>query len=663
MKCIKCGNELSDDVNVCPACGTYSVTETADKSEKSEYQFALDLKEKIANMIREGNNFAEANNYIDLYLSMIGMDAEIIKFQEEIKKRTNQPEQQFDATSPDRPDDGFPGEIEEQDPVSGLEIEINQVPEQSIESKEDLKPDDNEEIFLPEAKGDPLELDDEITFGDISDEKVEEIPSPEQENIQDPEKLELADNPEDDILVLGTEDEILDLDESMVESPEPDSLEKDELPKKDILSQIEIEINQEAEKSNKESAGLHNRQKEFQQDTLTIPDEARIPETMGESGGSKINLERDIHPSDPLESMLDDLKEKKRKVKRWLFITLAIGGFIALIITLYILSAGKNGSNQIVEPTPSSSQSTRKTPEFQKKLPDRNQSMQQKTFLDKLARARDFLSKNDIQNAEKMIGMAKKISTSESLTALEEELRKRKAEQKILKEIEIPEVQPDKPDTSEERAYNKAKSSSDPSFYKEYLSRYPHGKFAAEVRKGLKALKKQERKNFEQQLIRKLQMNQKITCRYYPQSLSDGEVKALLDKKIRIPHKVEIQTINGDRVIINFTTGLMWHQWRETMDFQKAKWWASREHGGYFDWRLPTAEEASTLSIKDIQNLIPGNTPDYELWTGDTDSRDSRNAWVYSPFRSNFTSIAEDQYRQLWSVRLIGKIKGKKQTQ
>ena len=663
MKCVKCGKELSDGVNVCPACGTYSITETADKSEKNEYQFALDLKEKISNMIREGNNFAEANNYIDLYLSMIGMDAEILKFQEEIKKRTNQPGQQFEAASGNRPDDEHSDGIQEQDPVTGLEIEINQIPEQSIESKEDLKQADNEEIFLPESKGDSLELDDEISFGDISDEKVEEIPSPKQENIQDPEKLELADNPEDDILVLGSEDEILDLDESMVESPDPDPQKKDELPKKDILSQIEIEINQESEKPQKESAGPQDRQTEFEEDILTIPDEARIPETIEESGRSSIKLEKEIHPSDPLESMLDDLKEKKRKVKRWLFIALAIGAFIALIITLYILSTGKSDSNQMVEPTPSSSQSTRKTPEVQKKSPDQTQSMQQKTFLDKLARARDFLSKNDIQNAEKMIGMAKKISTSESLTALEEELRNRKAEQIILKEIEIPEVQPDKPDISEERAYNKTKSSSDPAIYQDYLSRYPHGKFAAEVRKGLKALKKQERKNFEQQLIRKLKMNQKITCRHYPQSLSDGEVKTLLDKKIRIPHKVEIQTINGDRVIINFTTGLMWHQWRETMDFQKAKWWASREHGGYFDWRLPTAEEASTLSIKDIQNLIPGNTPNYELWTGDTDSRDSRNAWVYSPFRSNFTSIAEDQYRQLWSVRLIGKIKEKKLTQ
>lgn len=663
MKCTKCGTELSEGVNVCPACGAYSISGTPESENKDEQNFALELKEKIVRMIREEKNFDEANNFIDLYLSMIGMDAEIIEYQKEIRSKTNQEREQTQAPSTESPDGRHSGKIPEQDKnnIQGLEIEINQIPEQFIKSEGDQKPDDNEEIFLPDTKGDFLELDDEISFGDISDEKIEKISSPKQDNLQNQDTLELADESEDEVLVLGADDEILELEEDMVESPVPESQKKDEYKKKDILSQIEIEINQEAKKPETAGSSPDSHQAEFELDILRTPNETLISEPSGESGSSDLSHEKGLFSSDPVESMLDDLKEKKRKVKRWLLIALATIAFIALIITLYFLSADKNDSNQITESPLPARQSSQKTSTAQKTRPDQSQSMQQKTYLDNLARAREFLNKNDIQNAEKMIGRAKKIATTETLITLEQDLKKKRAELEILKDIEVRENQPEAPDTSEERAYKKAKASSSRSLYQDFLVSYPHGKYAAEIRKEIKELDRKERDDFRRQLIQKLETHRKITCRNYPQSLTEDEIQTLIsNKETRISHTVEIQTIDGDRVIINFTTGLMWHQWRETMDFRKAKWWASREHAGYFDWRLPTAEEASTLSKRDIQNLIPGNAPNYELWTGDTDSRDSRKAWVYSPSGNNFTSVVEDQYRQLWSVRLIKKSKGKR---
>ena len=103
----------------------------------------------------------------------------------------------------------------------------------------------------------------------------------------------------------------------------------------------------------------------------------------------------------------------------------------------------------------------------------------------------------------------------------------------------------------------------------------------------------------------------------------------------------------------------MWNQWKESMNFQKARWWASRGYAGYHNWRLPTTEEAATLTLKDIQKFSTGITDGYQLWTGDIDSSDSRNAWVYSPSSGQFTSTAEHQYKQLWSVRVMidGKVK------
>lgn len=667
MKCTKCDNELSDGVIVCPACGAYSISGLPDSGNKGEQNFALELKEKIAKIIREENNFDEANNYIDLYLSMIGMDAEIIEFQEEISKKTNQGKEQTQKPSAESPDVQYSEEIRgpEPDPdkIRGLQIEINQVPEQSITSERDQELADEEEILFPDTEGDVLELDEEISFGDISDEKAEEKLSPKQDNLQNQETLELADESEDEILVLGADDEILELEEDMVESPAPDPQAEDGFEKKDILSQIEIEINQEAEKQETAGFSPESRLAGFEQDKLLI-DKTLISDSAENSGLSDVILEKGLHPSDPVESMLDDLKEKKRKVKRWLFIALAIIAFIALIITLYLLSANKNDSTQITDSLVPARQPARKISSVQENIPDQNQTMQQKSYLDNLARAKEFLDKNDIKNAEKMIERAKKITTTEALTALEQDLKNKRAEQEILKDIEAPQDQQEAPDNSEDRAYKKAKSSSDLSRYQDYLVRYPHGKYAAEIRKEINKLEQKKNDDFQRQLIQKLEMHRKITCRNYPISLSKEEIQTILkDKKKQISHTVEIQTIDGDRVIINFTTGLMWHQWRENMDFRKAKWWASREHAGYFDWRLPTTEEASTLSIKDIRNLIPSNTPNYELWTGDTDSMDSRNAWVYSPSRNNFSSVVEDKYRHLWSVRIIKKAKSKRRLQ
>jgi len=63
----------------------------------------------------------------------------------------------------------------------------------------------------------------------------------------------------------------------------------------------------------------------------------------------------------------------------------------------------------------------------------------------------------------------------------------------------------------------------------------------------------------------------------------------------------EAQVINGDKVVIDHATGLMWHQ---SGSLQKMNWgetyqWISelnrQEYAGYRNWRLPTIDEAVTL--------------------------------------------------------------------
>ncbi|MGR3301478.1 MAG: Lcl C-terminal domain-containing protein [Candidatus Scalindua sp.] len=103
-----------------------------------------------------------------------------------------------------------------------------------------------------------------------------------------------------------------------------------------------------------------------------------------------------------------------------------------------------------------------------------------------------------------------------------------------------------------------------------------------------------------------------------------------------IIHRYGLKLINGDKVVIDHATGLMWHQngSDNSMKLNVAKQWVrdlnSRGHAGYSDWRLPTVEEVASLlepSEKDgglYIDPIFGNKLEW-IWTGD--EYGSEGAW------------------------------------
>jgi hypothetical protein len=68
-----------------------------------------------------------------------------------------------------------------------------------------------------------------------------------------------------------------------------------------------------------------------------------------------------------------------------------------------------------------------------------------------------------------------------------------------------------------------------------------------------------------------------------------------------ISHDYEANTIKDDKVVIDHTTGLMWHQSGsfKNMSWKRAKKWVTelneKGYAGFSDWRLPTLEEAVSL--------------------------------------------------------------------
>lgn len=93
-------------------------------------------------------------------------------------------------------------------------------------------------------------------------------------------------------------------------------------------------------------------------------------------------------------------------------------------------------------------------------------------------------------------------------------------------------------------------------------------------------------------------------------------------------HEYEPKTINGNKVIVDHTTGLMWQQaGSDRFNYEKAEAYIKRlnrdEFAGFSNWRLPTLEEAMSL-MEARQNQDNGlyvhslfNKQQRWIWTAD----------------------------------------------
>lgn len=101
-------------------------------------------------------------------------------------------------------------------------------------------------------------------------------------------------------------------------------------------------------------------------------------------------------------------------------------------------------------------------------------------------------------------------------------------------------------------------------------------------------------------------------------------------------NKFNEQVKNGDKVILDCASGLMWQQSGSDkyMTFKEAKDYVSQlQYAGHSDWRLPTLEEAMSLmeSEENSDNLnIDSKFDSRQKWIWTSDLYSASSAWVVS---------------------------------
>ncbi len=137
----------------------------------------------------------------------------------------------------------------------------------------------------------------------------------------------------------------------------------------------------------------------------------------------------------------------------------------------------------------------------------------------------------------------------------------------------------------------------------------------------------------------------RVSFRTSYRKLGNDDVKSML-KKYKLFDKYDnengefqndydLKTMHGNKVVIDNSTGLMWHQSGSDkyMLWNNAKSWVrnlnSRGYAGYHDWRLPTLEEAASLLESGKSNglyIDPVFSKEQNwIWTGD--EYGSEGAW------------------------------------
>lgn len=267
--------------------------------------------------------------------------------------------------------------------------------------------------------------------------------------------------------------------------------------------------------------------------------------------------------------------------------------------------------------------------------------------------AKRFLHNNRFQEARDKLAEAEKyLKTEES--------------KKLAGEIEIKVVE-----KKDHDAYNRALADNSALAIGDYLKQFPSGLHTREAEEKLAQLKALEEKEAARQ--RKL-LSKRIALPSAFADRSKENVKALLKKfglfdkyyykEGDFKNHFVTKTIGVHRVVLDYATGLMWHQSGSPSYMKKEKvndylaGLNANKHAGFSDWRLPTLAEAASLLEKteNMRNLYLDNRFDnlqQYIWTGDT--FEQKNIWAVDFYSGDLNPVPPNTSVYVRPVRSLVK--------
>jgi hypothetical protein len=308
-------------------------------------------------------------------------------------------------------------------------------------------------------------------------------------------------------------------------------------------------------------------------------------------------------------------------------------------------AAGKVSPADVIEPkVPALQKPARKVPPAAQ-IPKTDEKDQLVSA--KILQADSLIKNNDFLGALAVVLEAKKIKLTEPLRLLEEQITKRIREDESRAAEQIQAVQSIV--KSEEQAYGNAETANTLAAWQDFLVQYPQGEFTARARNKIVLLEKKAAQKTEQELQLKIRQAQKLTLRSDYMSLNQAELNVALQQLGKPIVQFEQLEHGGEKVIIDFSSGLMWILWNKPMAFDKAKWWANRIYAGYSGWRLPTVEES--LSLLQVDKSLYASLTDFAVWTADGVSDKPRSVWALRLPQGQFIAEDYDQIYYVWAVR------------
>lgn len=352
-----------------------------------------------------------------------------------------------------------------------------------------------------------------------------------------------------------------------------------------------------------------------------------------------------LKPLRPMEPPIEDKREKQKIGKSVSDsssilsnprILIPIAGVIVVIVILVVVvinpfSSGDEGSNQA---RVQAGQKKQKPLTEEERL---ELQMKQRQFKHKLGLAKKFLDKGEIQKAVEKLEEAETFMSTPESKQLVENIKLKLSEKK------------------DDEAFKKALSVGTISAVEDYLKQYPSGVHVNEANEAINRLKEKERqKEAERQRI--LAAMTKLRSQYKDLSVNDvknmlkerGFFEKYYNKSGSFRNHFEIRTIKRGKIVVDFATGLVWHQFgsESYMKIERVKPWLAdlnkQEYAGYSDWRLPTLEEAASLLENEesrfglfIDEVFASEQR--FIWTGDLFGKDK--GWVIDFYSGDVSSV------------------------